>query len=84
MKSNRILEKITELYIFIIIILFPLLVDKTGFFKILECKYRYYLIISITYLVITTMLFIYYLLKRKITKKKNNHYTEISNTVSNF
>ena len=33
-KEKRILELISELYIFIIIILFPIMVDKTGFFHI--------------------------------------------------
>ena len=40
MKGKDLLTKITEIYIFIIIILFPLLVYKTGFFKILEFKYK--------------------------------------------
>ena len=41
-KRNNLLEKLTELYIFIIIVIFPLCVDSTGFFKILECKYKCY------------------------------------------
>lgn len=39
-KKRNILDKLTEIYIFTIIIIFPLIVDSTGFFKILECKYR--------------------------------------------
>ena len=39
-KEKTILALISEIYIFVIIILFPIMVDKTGFFKILECKYR--------------------------------------------
>ena len=34
-SSKFILEKITDIYISLIIILFPLIVDSTGFFKIL-------------------------------------------------
>ena len=49
-KEKRILELLSELYIFIIIILFPIMVDKTGFFHILECKWNYFVIISSSYI----------------------------------
>ena len=65
-KEENILSKITNIYILIIIILFPLLVDKTGFFKILECKYKYFLIISISYILISTIIYIYYLITKRI------------------
>ena len=58
-NNDNILSRITNIYIFIIIVIFPLLVDKTGFFKILECKYKYFLILSITYLILTTIIYIY-------------------------
>lgn len=69
-KISNILEKITDIYIFIIILLFPLMVDKTGFFKILECKYRCFVSISTIYFTITTIIFIIGILKKKITIKK--------------
>ncbi len=69
-SKDNITTKITDIYIFIIIILFPLLVDKTGFFRILECKYRYFVSISTTYIIITTIIFIYNLIKKKEKPKK--------------
>ena len=50
---DNILSKITDIYITFIIILFPLIVDKTGFFKILECKYRVYVSVSFIYILLT-------------------------------
>ena len=44
---NYVLNILTEIYIFAIIIVFPLCVDSTGFFKILECKYRVFQIIYV-------------------------------------
>ena len=57
-NNSNILAKITDIYIFIIILLFPLMVDKTGFFKILECKYRCFVGISIIYILSITIIFI--------------------------
>ena len=70
-KINNYLEKLTDIYIFIIIVIFPLIVDKTGFFRILECKYRCFLVISITYLTICIIFSIYSLIKKiNILKKR--------------
>ncbi len=63
-KDINIFEKITDIYIFIIIILFPLMVDKTGFFKILECKYICFVSISTIYIIITTIIYLYYKIKK--------------------
>ncbi len=62
---SNILSKITDIYITFIIILFPLIVDKTGFFKILECKYRVFVAISTIYIILTTIIYSYFLIKRK-------------------
>ena len=71
-QDNKILEMITDVYIFLIIIVFPLIVDKTGFFKILECKWRSYVAISTTYIFCVIGIVIYYLIKYKnnLCKKK--------------
>jgi hypothetical protein len=67
----NLLEKITDIYIFIIILIFPIIVDKTGFFKILECKYRFFVGISSFYILITTVIFVVSLLrKNKMFVKK--------------
>ena len=67
---NKILKFITDIYIFIIIILFPLMVDKTGFFKILECKYKCFVFLSSIYIIISTFIFSIGLIKKKIKFKK--------------
>ena len=57
---KNVLSKITELYIVIMIILFPLIVDSTGFFKILECKYKYFLIIGTLYFITNFITILYF------------------------
>ena len=63
---NKILDIITEIYIFAIIIIFPLCVDSTGFFRILECKYRTFQIISVSYIALSLIILIYYYIFNKI------------------
>ena len=70
-KEKNILDKITEVYIFVLIILFPLSVDSTGFFKILECKYRVFLMISVGYVSISLITLIYYYIFNKVRYLKN-------------
>ena len=83
-KRNNLLEKLTELYIFIIIVIFPLCVDSTGFFKILECKYKCYLIIAITYIAISLTAIIYYYIFHKIRPFKNIKLSKVQYVVIAF
>ncbi len=53
------LSIITEIYIFFIVILFPLMVDSTGFFKILEYKWKIYSMASFTYIFIILVYILY-------------------------
>jgi len=69
-QSLKILEMITNVYIFLIIVIFPLIVDKTGFFKILECKWRSYVAVSIVYIIAIIIVNIYYLIRHKIKPYK--------------
>ena len=64
-KEKTILALISEIYIFVIIVLFPIMVDKTGFFHILECKWNYFVIISTTYISLTIIILLYYLIVKK-------------------
>jgi len=65
-KGKNILSKLTESFIILIIIVFPLCVDSTGFFRILECKYRYFLIFNVIYIssIIITLSY-YWLIKKE-------------------
>lgn len=65
MKSKYLLEKITGIYIFLIIVLFPLIVDKTGFFNILECKWKSFVGISSVYTISVFFIGIYALIKKE-------------------
>ena len=59
-KEKKVLEVLSEIYIFIMIIIFPIMVDKTGFFHILECKWNYFVIISTSYISLNVLIIIYY------------------------
>lgn len=63
-KEKNILAKITEVYIVVMVMLFPLLVDSTGFFRILEAKYSYFLIINTIYISVLFVMILYYWLFR--------------------
>ena len=65
-ETPKILELVTDIYIFLIIIIFPLIVDKTGFFKILECKWKSYVIITSIYIISVILINLYYLIYHKI------------------
>lgn len=74
-KEKTILEILSELYIIAIILFFPLMINKTGYFKILECKWHSYLIISSIYLTSIIGVLTYFFIIKKInyfkTKKLN-------------
>lgn len=71
-KEKTILEVIADIYIFILIIIFPLMVDKTGFFHILECKWRSYVAISSTYVFLNIFIILYFLIFKKTNIFKKN------------
>ncbi len=64
-KEQSILEAIADIYIFIMILIFPLIVDKTGFFHILECKWYSYVTIATCYIVVNILIILYLLLFKK-------------------
>lgn len=57
--KQNLFSLLTEIYVAIIVIIYPLIVDSTGFFKILECKYRYFVFIASTYIALMVILVIY-------------------------
>ena len=71
-KEKTILEILSEIYIFTLIIIFPLIVDSSGFFHIFECKWYSFLIISLSYIGTTILTILYYLVF-----KKNNIFKKI-------
>ena len=81
---NKILDILTEIYIFAIIIIFPLCVDSTGFFKILECKYRTFQIISVSYIALSLIILIYYYIFNKIEIFKDKKLSKVQVCVIAF
>ncbi len=71
-KEKSLLEIVTDIYIFAIIIIFPLMVDKTGFFHILECKWYSFVSIATLYIVSNILIVLYFLIFKKVNifKKK--------------
>ena len=70
-QAKKVLEKITDLYVFLIIVIFPLIVNKTGFFHILECKWYSFITISSIYLLSIILVYFYYLWFKKENALKN-------------
>ena len=64
-EEKTILEVLAEIYIFVVIILFPLIVNRYGYFRILECKWYSYLIISSLYVGVNILVILYYLVIKK-------------------
>lgn len=64
-KIKKILQDITFFYILTIIIIFPLVVNETGFTRILEFKYSFFLI-SFTIYILSVILLLTYLFINKI------------------
>lgn len=81
---NWMLDKLAEIYIFSIIIIFPLCVDSTGFFKILECKYRTFLFIGVTYIALNLIMIIYFYIFYKVKTFENIRLSKIQFAVLGF
>ena len=76
-KEKKILEVISDIFIFTMLLIFPFIVDKTGFFNILECKWYSFVSIATTYVVINIMVILYYLFFKKVNIFKNKKFTII-------
>ena len=74
-KEKTILEVIADIYIFAMILVFPLIVDKTGFFHILECKWYSYVTIATTYIGINILVIFYFLIFKKTNIFKITKFT---------
>jgi len=76
-KEKIILEVIADIYIFVLVLLFPFIVDKTGFFHIMEIKWYSYVVIASTYLGINLLVLLYFYIFKKINYFKNYKFTKI-------
>ena len=76
-EEEIILESISDVYIFVLLLIFPFVVDSTGYFRILECKWYSYIIIACTYLVTCIFTFLYFLIFKRINYLKKIKLTKI-------
>lgn len=75
--KQNIFSLLTEIYVAVIVVIYPLIVDKTGFFKILECKYRYFVFIASTYIALMLILVIYNMIFDKDKLKESIKFDKI-------
>ena len=76
-KEDYLLEKLSDFYIFIILLIFPIAVNHTGFFHILEFKWSLYFVITISYILLCTLIFLYFLIAKKINYFKNRKISKV-------
>ena len=82
--KQNLFSLLTEIYVAIIVIIYPLIVDSTGFFKILECKYRYFVLISVTYVALMLILVIYNAIFDKDNIKKSVKFGKVQIAILAF
>lgn len=70
MKDN-ILNKITQYYLMVMIIIFPLIVGPKGYENILEIKYYFFIVLSTTYFLLSTIIYFYFLIIKNNNLLKN-------------
>ena len=63
------LNRITNIYVFIILFIYPLIIGINGYKNILSIKWNFYVYISITYMVILLVLTLILILKKRIDIK---------------
>ena len=76
-KEEIVLDLLSEIYIIAMILFFPLLVDKTGFFRILECKWHSYLVIAVIYLLSTIAVCLYFYIFKKVNIFKQVRFSKV-------
>ena len=59
---NKVLNKLTNIYMGILIIIFPLIVDSKGYENILEVKYYAFILIVVSFLLISIIIYFYELI----------------------
>ena len=82
--KQNIFSLLTEIYVVVIVVIYPLIVDKTGFFKILECKYRYFVFIASTYIALMLILVIYNMIFDKDKLKESVKFGKVQLTILVF
>ncbi len=60
--KKSILNKLTNFYLFLMIVVYPLLVGAKGYENILEVKYYSFIIMSVSYFFISIIIYFYYLI----------------------
>lgn len=71
LKEKQILDILSEIYLLFLIVIFPIMVDSTGFFHIFEYKWNVYTAVTSIYLLLNILIIIYYLIFKKCNILKN-------------
>ena len=79
--KNKFLSKLTDIYVFFLIVIFPLIIDKTGYFNILNCKWKALVLGFIMYISIVIIYFFGYYFKRKINLLKQIKLNKIHKSI---
>jgi len=66
-----ILEVISSIYVFIILLIFPLVIGPRGYENVLEVKHYFYLYASIIYILSIIIVILYFLIVKRINYFKN-------------
>lgn len=74
---NKLLDIIIEIYIIILLLIFPLCVDSTGFFKILEFKYKTFTSINLIFICTIVIFLIYDIFFRKLEYIKRIKFSKV-------
>ena len=64
-KEHKILETISSIYIFFLLLIFPFIVDKTGFFRIFEVKWYSFVFVTSIYVISNILIILYFLVFKK-------------------
>lgn len=64
-KETKILAIISEIFVVAMLIIFPLITDETGYFRILEAKWNYYVLFVLTYIISFVLIILYFLIFKK-------------------
>ena len=73
--ENKLINKITNIYLIILIVIFPLLVSSKGYENILEVKYYSFIFIVVSYFLLSIIVYFYELIIRNNNILKGYKFT---------
>lgn len=65
----KLLNKITNMYLYFILVVFILLIDNTGYYNILKFKWNIYVYTSVIYILVILLIIVFKILNHSISIK---------------